>query len=167
MNIIHKIRIKNRANRHITFTKVMFCLVLLCSSTFLSFGYSALSENVELAGTVNIGNITGVKIIDVTVTDSTNSGIISESPTFTNSTAVLYSNLPTLTSTLTYKINIKNYNQYLMIMDSLDLESSTNNNFQYNIKVPLRFYLMIQWVLWYLQCHLLITLIMQLVLHYY
>lgn len=133
MNIIRKIKIKNRANRHITFTKVMFCLVLLCSITFLSFGYSALSENVELAGTVNIGNITGVKIIDVTVTDSTNSGIISESPTFTNSTAVLYSNLPTLTSTLTYKINIKNYNQYLMIMDSLDLESSTNNNFQYNI----------------------------------
>ena len=109
---------------------ILVFIVLLCMTS----GYALLSQKLDIFGTSKIVIPDyRIYISNVEVVSSTDGGYATNTATFTDNEVALYSTLPTLNSSVTYEITIKNIGNSNAITDYM--YTATNNaSVKYKIK---------------------------------
>lgn len=127
---LKKIKKKSKKNSK---TNIAITLLVLFVLFSMATGYAALSQQLDIIGSAAIV-IPDYKIYisDVKVISTESGAYETSSPTFTDNEVVLYSTLPSSSSSMTYEITIRNVGNSDAIVDYL-YTSSNSSLVQYKI----------------------------------
>ncbi len=112
---------------------ILNVFIIFFSIILMSIGYSALNAELNISGEAVVIAPLGIKITNVTLKEVTNGGYVTYSTFFTTDSSNFYVTLPNANSTVTYTVEVTNYDNTYYHLDQVIESFLSNSEIGYEI----------------------------------